>query len=673
MSTADLLPRVEAAYEKAKAVLLDEASEHGHWVGELSSSPLSTATTVVALHEVHARTGDGRLPPLIDAGVEYLLATQNDDGGWGDTVKSFSNISTTALCGAALRLVGQARACHPSETDMPAKDGGRPRPALQNVFERGWDYVQQHGGIEGIRERYGEDRTFSVPILTMCAICGVVDWKEVSQLPFELAACPPTWYRHLRLPVVSYALPALIAIGQVRHAKRPTRIPGLRHLRDRLVGRTLRVLTGLQPSTGGFLEAAPLTGFVVMSLAHAGHADHPVVKKGIDFLIDSVRDDGSVPIDTNLATWVTTLSIQALGPDLPRAMRPHLRQWLLDQQWTERHPFTQADPGGWAWTDLPGGVPDADDTPSVLLALRHLSDDPDHDEELAAAAAAGIRWLLGLQNRDGGWPTFCRGWGKLPFDRSAPDLTAHAIRALEAWLGDWESADGPFCDEIETLLAIGDHDGAQALLDRGVPTELIRQRRCIIGAAARGRRYLSKTRRADGTWLPLWFGNQHEADDENPVYGTARVGLLNGAVDALPDRRSADGGWSGGTSPNCSVEETAVALQALATAAAADDRSRLRSRLVRRLGRNPFTGDDLWISRSLDAPIAGAAEYLCSRVEDDSFAEPAPIGFYFAKLWYFEKLYPVIFTVHALRVVCDHLRERRNDDRTGTQPQGAEP
>ena len=23
------------------------------------------------------------------------------------------------------------------------------------------------------------------------------------------------------------------------------------------------------------------------------------------------------------------------------------------------------------------------------------------------------------------WPTFCRGWGRLPFDRSGSDLTAH--------------------------------------------------------------------------------------------------------------------------------------------------------------------------------------------------------------------------------------------------------
>jgi hypothetical protein len=40
-----------------------------------------------------------------------------------------------------------------------------------------------------------------------------------------------------------------------------------------------------------------------------------------------------------------------------------------------------------------------------------------------------VRWLLDLQNGDGGIPTFCRGWGALPFDRSAPDLTAHALRA----------------------------------------------------------------------------------------------------------------------------------------------------------------------------------------------------------------------------------------------------
>jgi squalene-hopene/tetraprenyl-beta-curcumene cyclase len=35
-------------------------------------------------------------------------------------------------------------------------------------------------------------------------------------------------------------------------------------------------------------------------------------------------------------------------------------------------------------------------------------------------------------------------------------------------------------------------------------------------------------------------------------------------------------------------------------------------------------------------------------VESGRWLKASPIGFYFAKLWYYEKLYPVIFTVAAL-------------------------
>jgi len=42
--------------------------------------------------------------------------------------------------------------------------------------------------------------------------------------------------------------------------------------------------------------------------------------------------------------------------------RRRLIDWLLDQQHRVEHPYTHAAPGGWAWTDLSGGVPDADDT-----------------------------------------------------------------------------------------------------------------------------------------------------------------------------------------------------------------------------------------------------------------------------------------------------------------------
>ena len=86
--------RLDRAYHTARAALLAERHPDGHWVGELSTSALSTAVAVSALSLVDAR----RHAALIDGGLAWLAANQNADGGWGDTVKSFSNISTTLLC-----------------------------------------------------------------------------------------------------------------------------------------------------------------------------------------------------------------------------------------------------------------------------------------------------------------------------------------------------------------------------------------------------------------------------------------------------------------------------------------------------------------------------------------------------------------------------------------------
>ena len=164
----------------------------------------------------------------------------------------------------------------------------------------------------------------------------------------------------MRLPVVSYALPALIAIGYARFRQ------GRRgHRRQsRVWPKVSKLLISIQPASGGFLEAAPLTSFVTMALVAAGEKDHPVAKKAVEFLLKTVRADGSWPIDTNLATWATTLSIKSLlgkpdptqkvwAPDLTLLdRRGELLEWLLGQQYREVHPFTDTPPGGWAWTCL---------------------------------------------------------------------------------------------------------------------------------------------------------------------------------------------------------------------------------------------------------------------------------------------------------------------------------
>src|SRR5438132_1397076 len=100
--------RLERAYQTALAALLAERHPDGYWVGELSSSALSTATAIGALTLVQKQRGTREYQALIEGGLAWLTGHQNGDGGWGDTIKSFSNISTTMLCRAAFHLAGRA-------------------------------------------------------------------------------------------------------------------------------------------------------------------------------------------------------------------------------------------------------------------------------------------------------------------------------------------------------------------------------------------------------------------------------------------------------------------------------------------------------------------------------------------------------------------------------------
>ncbi|HWB08040.1 MAG TPA: prenyltransferase/squalene oxidase repeat-containing protein [Pirellulales bacterium] len=601
------------AYRAARELLLGHRNGAGHWEGQLSSSALSTATAVSALALVRrqlerddsaaAREQQERIGRLIFGGLDWLVQRQNADGGWGDTDRSSSNIATTMLVRAAFQL-----------TCVPANRA--------DLLSRADLFIQSRGGIPGLRRRYGRDKTFAVPILTNCALAGLVSWKEVSSLPFELACFPQSWFRFLQLPVVSYAIPALVAIGQARYFHGRPLNPLVRWWRAAAVEKSLRVLEQMQPASGGFLEATPLTSFVVMSLASIGQARHPVARRGLDFILSSVRDDGSWPIDTNLATWVTTLSLNALdvGGSAAEA-RERCAPWLLDCQSREVHPYTGAAPGGWGWSDLSGSVPDADDSSGALLTLASLTRGRNQVgapiEESFDSARLGVGWLLDLQNSDGGWPTFCRGWGKLPFDRSGTDLTAHAIRALHAW---------------RTIF--GDAEDAQ--------TERINR------AISDGWRYLAQQQQPDGSWSPLWFGNEHHPREENPVYGTSRVLLAYADLGKTADpaacrglawlaaRQRSDGAW--GLAP--SVEETALAVEAMLAAG----------------------GDSAY-----DQHVERGLGWLIDAVESGRLEQASPIGFYFAKLWYYEKLYPVIFTVAALgRGV------RRLDLRSGLVPIPAE-
>ena len=60
--------RLIAAGQIARTQLLDERCPNGHWIGELSSSPLATATAISALVLAEQHGGSGVLPAYTPEG-----------------------------------------------------------------------------------------------------------------------------------------------------------------------------------------------------------------------------------------------------------------------------------------------------------------------------------------------------------------------------------------------------------------------------------------------------------------------------------------------------------------------------------------------------------------------------------------------------------------------------
>jgi squalene-hopene/tetraprenyl-beta-curcumene cyclase len=241
-----------------------------------------------------------------------------------------------------------------------------------------------------------------------------------------------------------------------------------------------------------------------------------------------------------------------------------------------------------------------------------------------------------------------------------------------------------------------------------------------------GLRFLAKNQHPDGSWSPLWFGNQDHPEEDNPVYGTAKVlmayrdlGLMDSpeaqrGVAWLVANQNADGGWGSGvwgmrnaefriqiaemaertagdgveteeavtgsaveghsvlgtqysvlsteyseaTPPGpliSSIEETALAVEALLAACPLNPEPRKlnpHSNPGNATEGVPYTNSPTSDLRPpTSAPAAAVSRglaWLIDRVEAGQHRQPAPIGFYFAKLWYYEKLYPLTFTVAAL-------------------------
>jgi squalene-hopene/tetraprenyl-beta-curcumene cyclase len=151
--------------------------------------------------------------------------------------------------------------------------------------------------------------------------------------------------------------------------------------------------------------------------------------------------------------------------------------------------------------------------------------------------------------------------------------------------------------------------------------------------------YLRAVQRPDGSFAPLWFGCQEAKDEANCTYGTANVLLACAQDTAAADMaeralawlrgvQNADGSFGGCKGAQGTAEETGLALRALLAAG---------------------------VKPTEDACLR-AARWLMERQRPDGSWDPAPIGFYFAVLWYHEELYPLCYALGGLGALAQALR-----------------
>jgi squalene-hopene/tetraprenyl-beta-curcumene cyclase len=533
---------------RARDHVLGLQHAQGWWQGELETNVTMDAEDLL-LREFLGLHDDKQ----IDSAARWIRSQQRPDGTWANFFGGPGDLSTTVEAYVALRLAGD-------EPDAPhmrtARDWILARGGVEatRVFTRiwlalsgqwSWDelpvippeliylpswfplniydwgcWARQTIVALAVVQSFRPSRPLQFTIDEICA-SRVSSGGRPPQTPPEQGGSPASRTSPAPQAARDPWARAFTALDKVLHRYRPVksvRRAALRRCADWIIARQERdgCWGGIQPPWVYSIMALNLLGYDL---------DHPVLARalaGLDrFTITEDSPEGPVRRleACQSPVWDTVLVMIALAdaglpPDHP-ALSSAAR-WVLDEEirgpgdWQVRRPDLA--PGGWAFEFDNDVYPDTDDTAEVVLALRRVQPTD------RAAIERGLRWLAGMQSKDGGWGAFDADntrelVNKLPFcdfgaviDPPSADVTAHIVEAFAAE----GQTDSP--------------------------------------AVRRGALWLLRAQESDGSWFGRWGANY--------IYGTGAVvpaliaagvqpskPAIRRSVAWLESRQNPDGGW----------------------------------------------------------------------------------------------------------------------------------
>lgn len=460
----------ESAVTRARGRLLDMQNPDGHWVGELQGDTILESEYVLLMAFL-GRDDEER----VRKAARYILTQERPDGGWSNYPGGPVDLSVTVKAYFALKLAGHdpdasymrrarehildlggAANCNSFTKCYLASLGQLPYDNCPTVPPEllllpSWSYVNIHAMSSWTR-------TIVVPLSIFSAhrpVTSLPPEKGIAELfardpHIPLWPHPPSkrWFT-----ITNF----FIAVDQaIKWFERW----GPRSVRQLAVRKAERWMIDHFAGSDGVGAIFPPIIYTIISLRCLGYADDsPEMTYALEQLDNlMIEDEDTLRVQPCFSpVWDTALSINALAMSANQsawiaeeernryAINRGIR-WLLQREVRDRGDWSLAnprlEPGGWFFEYRNRFYPDTDDTAMVLMALARSGQAWDGDGRRIPAVERGLCWLLGMQNRDGGWGAFDRNINrevltKIPFadhnamlDPSCPDITARALEAL---------------------------------------------------------------------------------------------------------------------------------------------------------------------------------------------------------------------------------------------------
>lgn len=684
LNVDQLASPVRQAIFKTREWLLSEQHPEGYWVGELEGDTLLESEFILLLAFLGEEDSE-----VAHQCARYIRNQQLADGGWSMYPGGRTEISNSVKNYFALKLTGHDPAAEYMQRAREAilRHGGAD---AVNSFTR--FYLALLGQIPYGQCPSVPPEAMLLPKWFPVNLYAVSAWSRTIIVPLSIVSAmkpmrqldPERGIREL-----------LINEPETWPLPRCPGLPGNTGMLSwdrffRTVDRAIKLYerTGVTPLRKRAIEAAknwclerfegsdglgaiyPPIIWSIVALKSLGYADDsPEIlynRKQLDDLM--IREGDTLRLEPcRSPVWDTGIAMKALLDSGVESDHPALERatdWLLSKEirrrgdWSETVPV---EPGGWCFEHSNEFYPDVDDSAMVAMALnQRFSRVAPRDEtlppelrliseatapDLAAArgkvavmeqAYAAIqraeRWVLAMQNRDGGWGAFDKDNDReflcyVPFadhnamiDPSAPDLSGRVLVSLGS-LG---------------------HRVGEPAVDRAVA-------------------YLRRAQEPDGSWFGRW-GVNYTYGTWLALSGLDAVGVpksdpvvINGA-NWLLSYQQATGGW--GESPD-SYDDPSLRGQGNPTAS--QTAWAIMGLIAAGLERHP-------------AVLRGVRFLLSRQKPDGQWDEPEFTGTGFPRVFYLRyHLYRIYFPLMALSRYATAAGRREEPRAAASHPAHRQP